>query len=368
MIYLSQSTSSFQNNYNYITIASVISAISVVILHANQRYWHYSEESWWSIANVIESLFYFAVPVFFMITGATLIDYNKRYSTKEYFKKRFRRTVIPFLAWSCIGVVWYYRAELFALVKQKESNGIDLSVGKFLNGIINTSFMDVYWFFIPLFCVYLVIPFFSCIPEYKRKRMFSYIVLLTFIMNITIPFFLTLINRVSMIKYSWPISISVGANYFFYVLVGYLIHNYDIGRKMKAVIYMLAFLGLFLHIIGTWYLSRKYGTILMDFKNYINFPCALYSIGVFVLIKDLGLRAKSNSRMMCLMNYMKQYTFELYLIHQYILRYFYHVAPLIGISTNSELYVISSTMITIILCIIIAAIMKRVPVIKYIVP
>lgn len=50
----------------------------------------------------IEVLFYWAVPIFFMLTGATLMRYRERYDTKTFLLKRFQRTVIPFLAWSTI--------------------------------------------------------------------------------------------------------------------------------------------------------------------------------------------------------------------------------------------------------------------------
>lgn len=93
------------NKKNYITLLKVLSAISVVYLHANGCFWTFSSEKrYWATANVIESFFYFAVPVFFMITGATLIDYRDRYDTKTFFKKRFQKTAIPFLLWSVFGL------------------------------------------------------------------------------------------------------------------------------------------------------------------------------------------------------------------------------------------------------------------------
>ena len=80
----------------YITLLNVLSAFAVVVLHTNNCFWTFSTERYWKTANIIESVMYFAVPVFFMITGATLIDYKERYSTKEYFKKRFWKTMFPF--------------------------------------------------------------------------------------------------------------------------------------------------------------------------------------------------------------------------------------------------------------------------------
>ena len=90
-----------------LTFIQVISALAVVTLHTNGCFWQFSAtERYWFTANIIECLCYFAVPVFFMITGITLLDYQDRYSTKEYFKKRFEKTLLPYVAWSLIGVLF----------------------------------------------------------------------------------------------------------------------------------------------------------------------------------------------------------------------------------------------------------------------
>jgi len=75
----------------YINVLAVVSALAVVFLHANGCFWKFSYENYWFSANIIESLFYFAVPCFFMISGATLLDYNERYDTKIYFVKRVKK-------------------------------------------------------------------------------------------------------------------------------------------------------------------------------------------------------------------------------------------------------------------------------------
>lgn len=49
------------------------------------------------LVNVIESVMYFAVPCFFMISGANLMDYRKRYGTKTFLIKRTKKTIIPYI-------------------------------------------------------------------------------------------------------------------------------------------------------------------------------------------------------------------------------------------------------------------------------
>ena len=91
----------------YFDALNVVSCIAVVTMHVNgtSLYTFHHSVSWLS-SLFIDCLCYFAVPVFFMLTGATLMDYRKRYNTYEFIKKRFSRTMIPFLFWSVVAIVW----------------------------------------------------------------------------------------------------------------------------------------------------------------------------------------------------------------------------------------------------------------------
>ena len=63
----------------------------LVILHTNNKFWHFNYniyKQYWISANAIESIFYFAVPVFILCIGATLLDFNEKYGLKEYYYKR----------------------------------------------------------------------------------------------------------------------------------------------------------------------------------------------------------------------------------------------------------------------------------------
>lgn len=81
-----------KKNDNVITFLQVVSAFSVIALHTNSCFWNFDANAgYWFSANIIESVFYFAVPVFFMISGITLIDYQEKYSTKVFFLKRAKK-------------------------------------------------------------------------------------------------------------------------------------------------------------------------------------------------------------------------------------------------------------------------------------
>ena len=91
---------------SFITYLNVYASFAVVMLHNNGIVWQHPTGRTWYSAIFIETFFYCAVPLFFMITGCTLIDYSSKYSTKEFFIKRINKTLIPFIAWSFIGIIY----------------------------------------------------------------------------------------------------------------------------------------------------------------------------------------------------------------------------------------------------------------------
>ena len=149
---------------SYISLINAVSCIAVVVLHTNGCFWQFSKERYWKTANLIECLAYFAVPCFFMITGATLLNYREKYSMAQFFKKRILKTFIPFVFWSLIGLAYaLYRKNVLLS---------SLTVQYVYNGIVRTSFVGVYWFFISLFGMYLCIPLFAAVKEEARRQVF----------------------------------------------------------------------------------------------------------------------------------------------------------------------------------------------------
>lgn len=341
-------TNSIQNTY--ISVLNVIASFAVVVIHCNWTFWVFSAERYWFYSNIIEAIAYFAVPLFYMITGATLIDYREKYSTKEFFSRRIKKTVIPFFVWSIIAVVvmnMYGDIILKGNMLNRFKKAVEL--------IINTEALEVYWFFIPLFGIYLCIPIFSAIEKELRKRIFIYIAVIAFVLDYILPIFCKIIS----LDYHNKLSMAVGTEYLLYVVVGYLLHIYDLGDKAKRIIFYFAIMGLMIHISGTYTLSIEEGEIVRTFKGYTNLPCFLYSIGVYIYIKDLVNQKRKGNRFIGLCTeVISKYTFGVYLLHMYIIRMANHI----GINAYSLWYKLFMPFVIYTLCIIIIWIVRKIPI------
>lgn len=290
----------------FLTFMTVISCVAVVILHANGVFWSFSYERVWLTANVLESVFYFAVPVFFMISGSTLLDYRDHYDTKTYAWKRIKKTVIPFLVWSVIALAFQLLRGDYTFEK--------LTVYTVVDTIINSRHWGVYWFFMPLFGAYLMIPVISLIPKERRKSIFPYIIGVGYLINELIPS----INRLfgNVIPVSGELTFPVSSGYLLYIFVGYYLYHYQVAPWLRKVIYVLGAVGLVVHIGGTWYYSYQAGEIVTLVKGYMNVPCALYSTAIFLFFRNVDF-TKWNSRVKSVLNYLSTETFSVYLLHMF---------------------------------------------------
>uniref|UniRef100_UPI00405718FF acyltransferase n=1 Tax=Agathobacter sp. TaxID=2021311 RepID=UPI00405718FF len=337
---------------SYISVLSVISALAVVMLHTNDCFWHFSNERYWVTANIIESVMYFAVPIFFMISGATLMEYRERYSTREYFKKRISKAVVPFILWNLVGLAYglwqgHIRLEEVSLVG-------------FIENSLNNKIVPIYWFFIPLFSIYMSIPVLSAIPKEHRKHVFCYMSIVSFGINILLPFIFSVFG----IAFNGALQIGVASGYLFYVIIGYLLHNYALEKKLRYVIYILGIIGLCMHIVGTYKLSVEAGQIVSTFKGYVNIPCVLYSIAVFVFVKELVGRYE-NTKIVSFILKFNKYTFAVYLMHFFVMDM---LVDSFEINTFSIYYRVIGACIIFLICCAVTKILRKIPFGTYLLP
>ena len=303
-----------QSKTAYISVLSVVSTFSVVMLHFNGVFWSHPAGRLWITANIIESLFYFAVPVFFMISGSTLIDYRARYSTKTYFCKRVRKTLIPFFIWSIVAYVYYSAA----------AHSFDINPARVLIKIINYKYLYIYWFFVPLFSIYLCIPVLNRISD--KLRIFPYMLILALLFNSINPWLNA--NGVDVMPPSMTFPICAG--YLIYPVLGYIIHNSNFSKSFRCIIYTVGVASLLLHFVTTLN-SDADESIVTIFKDYLCFTTVLYATAIFVFFKYNSHKFLKKFKLRTLVNYIKPTTLGIYLTHIYV----YNIICRLGVPRSS---------------------------------
>ena len=342
-----------KNKKFHITALSVFSCLAVLCLHTGS-YWSFSKSLNWVAGNAVESFFYFAVPVFLMISGATLSDYRKRYTTAEFFKKRILKTVIPFLFWSIFAL--FFRIALYG------KDSVNLNLLDIVNSIANNKYVGIYYFFIILFSVYLSIPVFSLIPEESRQKGFLYIIVTAFTVNCLLPFISVLTN--GQLINNGEFSFYACTGYMIYPIVGYYLENYGLSKKIKTAIFALGFIGLVVIFAGTLVLSWKSGEIVGKYKGYTAVPCFLYSSAVFLLFKLFPFETLPKF-LISAIEFFDGQTFGIYLIHIFLMQI---VADKLNLSPVNPIARLLYAFILFVISGLIIKALQKIPLVKRIVP
>lgn len=118
-------------------------------------------------------------------------------------------------------------------------------------------------------------------------------------------------------------------------------------------------------ILCTIYLSYNAGHVVYSFRGYLNVPCVLFSVGIFVFIKYDLVKIMKIGIIKKLVNFLDFYTFGIYLIHLDILCIF---LKFFNINVYSIIYRLFFPIILIGVSVILIWLIRKIPIIKRIVP
>lgn len=321
------------------------------MLHCNQMVHTWQPGGNWIFALLIEVLFYWAVPIFFMLTGATLMRYRDRYDTKTFLTKRAKRTVIPFIAWS---LIWY-------LLISVRAGGAHLGPRNFIDMMLNNQIEQVYWFFFPLFSIYLSMPLLSLLAD--NKKALTYGVGVSFVLQSVFPYALPILGI------NWPGNIAVLAlsGNLLFTALGYLLSTTELTKKQRLVIYALGIIGTVIRFAYTAASSEAIGDVDRLFFNYLAFPAVLQGAAIFTLFKSLDLSTLGEKRIR-LLSAVSSCSFGVYLIHKPILDHFILSSHWLNVPMTSVMLRTIGALVFYITCVGIVLLLKKIPVVKSIVP
>ena len=335
---------------NYISILNVLACIGVVILHTFET--GYTSDANFVFEVLIRAIAYCAVPVFFMITGATLIDYRERYDTKTFFKKRLLKVIIPLIIWSII----YFIINFF---KGKFSIN-DLSFKFVFEYFFLVKTNPIFWFFVVIIGIYLAIPVISLIPQESRRKAFLYIIIITFVFNQFLPDLLYHLNLNYNYDLKFPLTYS---GWISFIFIGYYIDKYEIVKKHRVIIYVLGIIGFLTMVVPTIFISYHKNESCSWFDEYYDAPCVLYSASVFLFFKSKINNNQIVTKIMPFFNFVAPTTLGIYVPHIAIrdfLRYFYTYSYF-GMNLVLTLSILT-------ICFIVVKIVQKIPGLRHIFP
>lgn len=331
----------------YFDVLNVLAALSVIFLHCNGIVHTYSNTLAWKQALGIEVICYWAVPVFLMLSGANLMNYREKYSTKTFFQKRFMRTLIPFVAWSIIVAV------------EKGISPFIIGKRNFIDQFFNCKIEAIYWFFIPLFAIYFSMPVLSLLKD--NKKILWYMAGGAVVFNSVLPE----LFRYLKLSYNYNLSMMTVTGLLVFPIIGYLFATTDFSRKQRLIIYALGVLGAVLRYTATYFLSVRDGAMNKMFFGYTSYYSVFLACAVFTFFKYLPLNeifSRSTKAQTVLKN-ISGCSLGIYLIHMMVYRLLDNFIP-----TYCWQWRLLVPFLIYAIALAVTYLLKKIPVVRYIVP
>lgn len=330
-----------KKDYN-LDILRIISMVLVIVIHVANYYcrafYDINAFSYFG-AVVFNSVARVSVPIFFMISGALLL--NKDYDVKKN-KKRICKNIITLIIFTIVYLLWDY------LYMNKTNINII--------GLITSPERKMLWFMYAIIALYISLPFIKAMvngmDEYLDKLFVKLWLLLCGVVY--------LLKSCLSLDLDYLVPIVGGTYYLGYFVVGYLIYKYqdNLKMKIKPMIWIIIFaLSSLITIFLTFVISLYKQTYFSSLLAYRSLFIMLSSIAVFALVY-FNIKAKESKSI----SFLAKHSFGVYLVHGFLLNVLMNLLPYKDI--NSLIGVPICVIILLVGSLIIVMILKKIPVIK----
>lgn len=301
------------SRYTYIDALRTVCSAMVIAIHVIMYYINaFAVRSVpWTVLMLSKVLTQCAVPIFFMISGATILSSTKDEPYGVFIKRRLSRVAIPFFAYS----VLYYL--FFVFVKKEYTLGVYEFFRLFATGGISGHLWYIYAL-IPLYFLFPVLRKF--VQNITRKQLISFIAVI-FVVSSCVPFLNEVFSLFSNFKIGYY-SYGKAGVYLIYTLIGYYIHTYEVPKGKALKLRFLALTAAMLAVGGmaimTYVLSKsKIDQTWID----ITWPfVVVYSSAVMLMVKNHYETRNVKEKKAQVISRLGILSFSAYLVHMLYLR------------------------------------------------
>lgn len=303
-----------------IDFIKVIAIIGVVTIHTCIGGYSYPIGSWnWGASLFWGSITRASVPLFFMCSGALLLDPHHELSIKKLYTKNILRVLIALLFWAMAYKVF----NLFV----SGTFSVPAIIQAIKEVILFKHESHLYYIHIILL-VYVFLPITRVFVQNANKKSMEYALALWFILGILFP----------TVKVFWPFSLLSGIPLQWmmnmaYASIGYGILGYYIKqyRNFKPACYMMiGSIGFILIFGATWYGSLRRGELYQHFLEGMTCGVAFLAVGIYGICITLTEKREYSKRIRTVLSYWAKASFCIFLVHVFFLKMF----PSIGLTVN----------------------------------
>ncbi len=356
-----------ERRFLYIEYLRVLSALAVIMVHVSGANWFRIEIG---SPNWIAQSFYnvgarFGVCIFCMITGALLLQPEKKIGISDLFPKYIKRILICYVAW-----VFLY-AVLYTVMNQGDLQYFLLRLVKL---------PDHLWYLLMIMGMYVALPVLRLITKNRALTRYMIIALVIWgtvgLITTTSGFFKDIAGEnlgyqmwTSFLGNLEEVKFSFTPGYLAFFLLGHQIHEYGLGKWRKWIVWAsipcLLLSGLLTVVISA--VTGKYVYAFMLENNPFVLLACMGIFGFFREHESIRFIERKNTKIARFMLWLGSHTFGIYLIHFAIRDILAHYFNFTVASYPAIVSVPVNTILLFVISLLLTAVIKKVPVLKTIV-
>ncbi|HSV49896.1 MAG TPA: acyltransferase family protein, partial [Candidatus Acidoferrales bacterium] len=260
-----------------VDLIRAIAMVGVLLLHAAGRFPITPQEInqlstldflRWSVVDVYQSVAVpLGVPLFLMLTGALLLQPQKKDTLTVFFKKRWTRIGWPSVFWTSAYFAWDFLVQ-----------SIPFTAGAIAQGILNGAYTQM-WYLYLLVGLYLLTPIMRIFISHADEGMIKYFILI-WILGVAILPFLELFSVYRLNSNVFALTGYVG----FFVLGSFLS---TVHARRRTLAFFLV-LGIALTAVGTYSMAAMgIGNSMYFFQQYFSPTVILAAVAAFLLLMTI---------------------------------------------------------------------------------
>lgn len=336
---------------NSVDILKSIAIIGVIIIHTTASgigFFQTGSANWFALV-FWGSIIRFAVPIFFMCSGALLLNPEKNITIKKLYTKNILRIVLALFFWALAYEVFAICISAYHGVFSVE-NCIYA-----LKRVLTFQHHFHLYFLHMMIIVYLFLPVTKVLTKHLDLNTYRYVLLLWILVCVIYPLLLTLprFDIIQGIPRQWALNATYGA--IGYTMLGDYINRYS---KRKPSFYLTLFiLGFLLTFSITTYKSFKTGGLWSNAWEGMYPTVLLMAYGLYGFIKHSNIlkNVKFTEKI-------ANASFCIFLVHDFFNTAFYMLN--INISSNPFIMIPALSILNMALSFALYLILRRIPFVK----
>ena len=334
-----------------------LAMFGVIIIHVSTplvKMTYVKNMQYWWIGNLVDSAVRFSVPLFLMLSGATLLA--KEYNLSDFYKRRIIRVFFPILFWMI--AYWVYRWLSLNLKSQPHSPDSILNWG--INLFLKEGISKHFWYIYMILVLYIFVPFIGKGIRILNRKIILYILLgwiiLTFACR-SIP--------LNLYNWSGEYTSKIFGYFLFsgYLVLGYFLSKITVITTRTRIYAIVVFvLSILISAFTTFYFSKQAHGLDLTMYSYLSINTIIQSMAIFIVVS--GSSTKNNT-ISTLLTTVSDYSFGIYLVHIMVIGIFFNCGifwtmayPLVSIPIV--------TLLTLITSFFLIYILRKIPFGKYI--